>query len=131
VTYLPVGVGSTATDINGIGHVVGSRKVAGGYLAGFFWNGSLARTLRAPNELNPQAVAVNADDVIVGNSEFQYGRYDAHALLWSSPGELPSTLPRLSEWPVAAADINDAGVVVGSETSYATGYPQSRAVIWR
>jgi uncharacterized membrane protein len=109
-------------DINEAGVIVGSRPVLSTSQAVAYAGNGPLRDLPAPaGHDRSSAASISRDGTIVGGSRVG-STSESEALLWSPSGTL-RTLPRLSGWPGGALSINNAGLVVGTASSYRDGDP--------
>ncbi|MFC5548895.1 PEP-CTERM sorting domain-containing protein [Massilia aerilata] len=106
------GLGSTATDINRYGDVVGSIT-SGGVTHAFAYTGGLYANLGTLGGLNSFANAINDDGLVVGGASTASG--DSHAFVFSG-GSLHD-LGTLGGSGSVAWDINNHGVIVGSASA--------------
>jgi probable HAF family extracellular repeat protein len=106
------GLGSTATDINRYGDVVGSIT-SGGTTNGFVYTSSGYAVLGTLGGLNSVANAINDDGLVVGSASTASG--DTHAYVYSG-GSLHD-LGTLGGSGSVAWDINNHGVIVGSAST--------------
>lgn len=126
--YLPTlgGQQTNALAIDAGGNVVGNAVLANYSDRGFVWQGG--PTLTEVPTLNgsgsSKAVAINDDGVVVGYADdsTKPSGQDRRAMMWSAGTmtDLNTFLPQGSTWTlVSAADINDAGQIVGQAQSRA------------
>jgi probable HAF family extracellular repeat protein len=117
LNHLPGASSTVAVDINnqgaGRGHIVGN---SGSH--GFFWDGGSMYPIDTLGGASSEAVDLNDQDQVVGNSETAEG--NTHAFLWrlgASGKGIITDLGTLGGANSFATAVNDAGQVVGySET---------------
>lgn len=117
------GTSSTAIDINNFDQIVGWGNTSDDSTTHpIFWNGLNA----SPQDLGTlggdygAAQAINDNGLIVGQTEFQIGNTDTHAVLWNGAGaplDLNAYLPAnlaADGWVMALAfGINNDGIIIG------------------
>jgi probable HAF family extracellular repeat protein len=125
---------SGAQDINDHGWVVGVAS-ASGYYRAFLWRGSgPIETLPMPTGMTSSyANAINNNGVVVGSASGGYPAPPPYppslAVVWEDG--VVTALPPLAEGAaVSAADINDAGQIVGNSATTAAPWIVRHAVLW-
>ncbi len=108
---LPGGAGSTASDINNVGQVVGSSDVPGPESHACLWQGGTITDLGTLGGTQGWANAINEAGDVVGQSKDLNGH--DHAFLWT-PGGGMIDLGTFGGRYSSAHDINNYGQVVGS-----------------
>lgn len=121
------GPGSTPSDLNNLGHVVGTTTTGTGRSVSFFWDGARMRPLPSGSYSFPSAQAINERDVTVGTD----GAANT-AVRWAGPTSAPVPLPRpAGSAGTQASDVNTNGAVVGQYFVSTDAGFQSRPVLWR
>jgi probable HAF family extracellular repeat protein len=108
------GAGSTASDINAFGQIVGSQNTGGDYHA-FFYDGSTVTDLSAVVGARSVAQRLNDSGTIVGTV---YSDSSRAGFAYSGGASLALPLSGYSE----ASGINNAGTIVGGTTLACCGF---------
>lgn len=133
-TLLPgvaANLSSWASDINDSGMIVGAVETApggmfGGPTTAVYWQDGVMHQIPTFGGNFGSAVAVNNNNVVVGSANTA-DNTTARPFTWSADGGLVELSQLIGGVPAMAADINDAGIVVGRA---GTSFFSNEAVYW-